>query len=258
MRHWFWRHRKIFKQLGYGTVYLAILTGLSFGVYYFFLIPEPSCFDKIQNQNEESLDCGGPCIPCELKTLKLQISEAKVFSTSGSRSTIVAPITDPSLNFGLKEFDYEFQLFNSVDTLLAKLSGRSYISTTETKYLTMSGIDFKKADISKVVVNVPIQNWVTKDKLHIYNLKFAEVKTTPLATTVQVTGKLVNDSSASYGATTIISLLFNKKGDMINASTTKIDSVAAFSETPFTIFFPNLNVAEVNVVSTKVFYEINR
>jgi len=250
--------RRLLKQLLYGLFYLSIFGGLGFGIYRFYLVPVSSCFDSIQNQGEESLDCGGPCIPCELKTLKLQVDEPKIFSTGGSRSTIVVQVTDPSLNFGLKEFDYEFHIFSSFGTLLAKLNGQSYISTSETKYLTMAGVDLKRTDISKVVVNIPVQDWVTKDKLLIYNLKFTGVKTTPLAQTVQITGKLVNDSSASYGATTLTGVLFNKKGDIVNASTTKIDSVEAFSETPFTIFFPNLNVAEVNLGSTKVSYEINR
>ena len=25
---------------------------------------EPTCFDRIQNQGEEGIDCGGPCEPC--------------------------------------------------------------------------------------------------------------------------------------------------------------------------------------------------
>lgn len=250
--------RRFLKQFGYGLFYLSIFGGLGFGIYRFYSAPVSSCFDNIRNQNEESLDCGGPCIPCELKTLKLQIGEPKVFSTGGSRSTIVVPVTDPSLNFGLKEFDYEFQIFSSFGTLLTKLNGQSYISTGETKYLTMAGVDLKSSDIGKVVANVPVQDWVTKNKLLIYNLKFTGVKTTPLAQTVQITGKLVNDSSLGYGATTLTGILLNKKGEIVNASTTKIDSVAAFSQTPFTIFFPNLNVAGVSLSSTKVSYEINR
>ena len=39
---------------------------------YYFLKPEPSCFDGILNQSEVKMDCGGSCQACKLK-LKYKI-----------------------------------------------------------------------------------------------------------------------------------------------------------------------------------------
>ena len=30
-------------------------------------VPYPDCYDNIQNQNEQGVDCGGPCAPCQGK-----------------------------------------------------------------------------------------------------------------------------------------------------------------------------------------------
>jgi len=32
--------------------------------------PKPTCSDNKQNQNEDAVDCGGPCLACDLKDLE--------------------------------------------------------------------------------------------------------------------------------------------------------------------------------------------
>ncbi|MFT4310201.1 MAG: PGF-pre-PGF domain-containing protein [Candidatus Woesearchaeota archaeon] len=36
--------------------------------------PQPTCYDGIQNQGEQGIDCGGPCAPCETPTIPTQPS----------------------------------------------------------------------------------------------------------------------------------------------------------------------------------------
>ena len=57
---------KIFS--GFAVLVLLIVLG---GIYYFE--PSPSCFDKIQNQNEEGIDCGGVCKQCLEYPLKQSV-----------------------------------------------------------------------------------------------------------------------------------------------------------------------------------------
>jgi len=257
VRDWAVKHRRILKHLGYGFIYLSILGSLGFGINYFYLIPEPSCFDNIQNQDEINVDCGGGCIDCELKTLKLLVKEAKVFQVNPSRSTIIAEITNPSLNYVLKDFDYEFQVF-SFGNLLGTFAGRSYIAASQTKYLVAPALDLGKKDINEVKVLIPEENWERKEVLPVYGLTILNIKTTLVFGTVQVDGKLKNESSTGFSPITLIAVLFNKSNEVINASTTKLDEVPAFSENNFTIFFPGLNIQEVNLGATKVLYEVKR
>jgi hypothetical protein len=258
VRVWLTIHKRLLKQLVYGFSYLFILAALAGLIYYLYFIPEPSCFDDIQNQDEAAVDCGGTCIDCELKTLKLLVKEAKVFDVNQSRLTIIAEIVNPSSNYVLKDFDYEFQVFNSFGDLLKTLSGRSYINTNQVKYLVVPALDLSKKDIGQVKIVIPNENWEPKSVLPSFNLKFTGIKTTPALRTVQVDGKLVNDFSTGFSSLTLVAVLFNKNNQVINASTTKLDEVAAFSENQFTIFFPDLNVQEVNLSATKVLYEIKR
>ncbi len=49
--------------------------------------PFPDCFDMLQNQGEQGVDCGGPCIPCESKlTAKI---DGVPWSSQGSLTSAV-------------------------------------------------------------------------------------------------------------------------------------------------------------------------
>lgn len=251
--------RRFFKQLIYGLFYLLILALVAGGVYYFYFIPEQSCFDNIQNQDETGVDCGGQCLDCELRNLTLRIDEPLKFEAGEFKSTILAKISNPSSNYGLNDFEYEFQIFSSFGTILTTFHGRSYILPSESKYLIAPAVDVDSRDIGKTVLNVPLQNWRPKADLPVYSLRFKNIETVPLSKTVQVAGNLVNDSSSIFSSIILTGIIFGSNGEVLNASSTKVDGISAFSEAPFTIFFPNLkNVAEVNRNTTEVFYEVKR
>lgn len=251
--------RRFLKQFLYGLFCLSIATLLAGGVYYFYFTQEPSCFDNIKNQEETGVDCGGSCIDCELLTIALQIDEPQVFSSGNLKSTILGRVSNHSLNYGLNSFEYEFQIFNSLGALLSKSQGESYILPGEERYLIVPALDIDKRDIGKVVLNIPRENWEPKSNLPDFTLKLQDVKTAPSARTVQVSGNLANDSSENFLSVTLVGIVFDKKDTALSVSSTKVDDIAAFSETPFAIFFPELkSVAEVNLGATKVFYEVKR
>ncbi|OIO49616.1 MAG: hypothetical protein AUJ39_00685 [Parcubacteria group bacterium CG1_02_42_13] len=251
---------RFLRQLLYGLFYLSVVAVFAGGIYHFFFISEPTCFDNIQNQNETGTDCGGSCIDCEFKTLTLKISEPLVFEAGQFKSTILTEITNPSINYGLNDFEYEFQIFSSFGTILPQRPhGRSYILAGESKYIIVPGIDIDRSYIGKVVLNIPNQNWEPKTSLPNYNFRFGNVQTSQSQKSVQVSGMLKNDSSSGFPSVNLVGILFDKSGKIINASSTKVDNISAFSEIPFTIFYPPVNnIPEINFAATKVFYEIKR
>ena len=53
------------KQFFYGIIYLVIFGLIGAGIYFALTSKEATCFDGIQNQNEEGVDCGGSCNTCK-------------------------------------------------------------------------------------------------------------------------------------------------------------------------------------------------
>ncbi len=74
-----------------------------------FVCAEPTCTDNFQNQNEEGIDCGGPCPPCERPTLERPGTIARFMVR------------------GCGPFPWVFVLVSSIITLLIYVIGKLYI-----------------------------------------------------------------------------------------------------------------------------------
>src|SRR3989344_6654280 len=58
------------KRLFYGAIFAAFWIAMVIIINLGSSREVPTCFDGRQNQEEEKIDCGGPCTPCVLKDLK--------------------------------------------------------------------------------------------------------------------------------------------------------------------------------------------
>ncbi len=258
---------RFLKQFIYGSIYILIIGLVGFGIYSLYFTTTPSCSDNIQNQQESEIDCGGPnCISCELKLLTLkQVNEPNFFDAGQFKTTAVVKITNPSWNYGSKNFNYEFLFINRLGGAIATrpgLLGTSYISAGESKYLIAPAINIDPRDVGRVLVNISNVAWDLKANLTSYSLSFKNLKLVLNNKSPQVSGILKNDSASSYNAISVIGVLFDKRGNAISASATKLDNVQSFSETPFVIFYPAMsNAASIDIssISPQWFsYEVSR
>jgi len=87
---------RILKQLGYGSLYLAIIMVFVVGIYSVTVREDPTCFDNIQNQSEEGVDCGGDCVSCVLKNAKLEIRQSTFIPAGADRITVLAVVRNPT------------------------------------------------------------------------------------------------------------------------------------------------------------------
>lgn len=127
---------RINKQIIITLIFILILSSLGFLIYSKYIKPEPSCNDNIKNQEEEDIDCGGPCSSCELIHIKdIEILSVKVIPTQNNFYDLVAEIKNPNQNYGSGKVPYKFELYNSQDNLIIEYSGSTYILPNQTKYL---------------------------------------------------------------------------------------------------------------------------
>jgi len=128
--------RKTTKQIIIALIFILILSGIGFLIYFYSIKPKPSCNDNIKNQEEENIDCGGPCSSCELIHIKdLETLSVKVISTQDQFYDLVAEIKNPNQNYGSGQVPYKFELYNSQDNLITEYSGSTYILPNQNKYL---------------------------------------------------------------------------------------------------------------------------
>ena len=93
--------------------------------------PRASCMDNKKNQDETGVDCGGRCIPCELKNPK-QISQFWAHAVQINPNSFDAAALVQNANDALSSanFEYEFTLFDD-QGVIAQRSGHTFLYSQE-------------------------------------------------------------------------------------------------------------------------------
>lgn len=121
------------KQFTIVVVFILIVVVVGFGVYFLVRPHAPTCFDEIQNQGEEAVDCGGPCGPCEEPEDLIVISKNFILTTEFN-SDLVAKIKNPNNNWSIESLVYIFEIYSG-NELIGSKQGKSYFLPQETKYI---------------------------------------------------------------------------------------------------------------------------
>ncbi len=227
------------KQIIFGLVIIIVVGLIGWGTYGAFLKPAPTCFDNSQNQGETGVDCGGPCVPCELKSLKpIQVDQGwpKWFKTTTSTSGIAAEIYNPNPDWAAKDFSYRFDIKDQFGAVIQSVSGSSFIYGGELKYLVEPRIDLSAGKISSVDLTISNPQWIGVNDFSRPDVEIQGTKTEK-TDMLYVSGKVVNRAESDFSNFSVYSLVYNNDGQFIAASKTIVDSVPKFGASDFKISF---------------------
>jgi len=217
-----WRLRK---QIIYGSIIGLLFLFIIFLIY-FKLRPQvlPSCFDGKKNQNEEEIDCGGPCPPCELKSVQSFKIYPTQFLTYEKTIDLIGLIENPNPNLSLKKLKYYFEIYDLNNILKATTSIKETNLEPETKKYLLE-INYPKPNflIGKVRLKILEPNredWFKKEKeklpITYYNEKLAKEDN---KWKIQLT--LFNQSYQKQNIEAI-GLVYNQNNNLISAGITKV------------------------------------
>lgn len=249
------------KFLVYGVLYLAIISMIAFGVYRIWFYKAPSCFDNIQNGSETGVDCGGPCIPCAVKNLKLDASATpRIFPATANQSILFAEVTNPSSDYAVSSFAYSIEVWSVLGVPITTVSGASYIPPGGTRYLVFPNLPSAAANVEQPLTPLTAGNviWTPATNFTEYDLQINGVTANLTASGGEVDGTVVNNSPSNVPLTHFSALIFDSKGNIVSASAADINNIAPFSTTQLRVYFPPLGryINSVDRTKTKVFYEV--
>lgn len=237
--------RRIFKQAVYGAFFLTILS-----IFLIFLFVgfyrRATCFDGIQNQKEEGVDCGGPCISCQLKGLKIAVENIRFFPVGDYRINSIARIRNPSVNY-VARLDYEIRITNRFGLRAGAAQGITFILPTEIKYLLAPAISVAYRDISDVRLIIHKIDWQTQENERFPEIAIENIKTTVDERHIETTGEVHHRSAGVVRRLLVAALFFNDGGNLIHFSTTRLDNIAPFSSRTFEIILPRQHLGEKNI-----------
>lgn len=165
--------RRLFKQIVIASIFFTFVFLIGF-IFYLKNKPAPTCFDNIKNQKEEDVDCGGPCIPCELKyNPPLVIQEEPYFLISDSNKIdIVFKVLNKNNEWGVKYFAYKVKILNEQNQTQTLIKN-DFILPLELKTIILPLIDtsFKP---SKIEIEILKDSLVWEKPLEGINLKVGD------------------------------------------------------------------------------------
>ncbi len=222
------------KQIIISLVYVLIFLAIALGVYFLFLKPASTCSDGKLNQGEEQIDCGGPCLSCEIRALKsVKILWVKALRTNDQNYDFVARIENPNQNYGLRGFGYKFSLYDLNNQLIAEKSGNSFILPRGERYL----LEFKvpvNGSLDKVVLELDknVQWEKIKDYLppevSVLDKKYEVLKKGTVFS--QASADIKNSSHFDYRNVGVAVVVFSNDGEPMAVHSTSLDLLGSGQE----------------------------
>ncbi len=252
------------------TIIIAVFAAIFLSIILFAyekMKPAPSCFDGIQNQNEEGVDCGGVCAKkCDIKAQDLVVQQSG-FVPSGAVNTydVYGQVENPNNSFGGSEFSYTFNLKDVNGKIIATKQGKGFILPAETKYVIEIGLQTTSvpASVELDIYNVKwvqFKDYFEKPQLNIVNKEYDQI--TSGVGFGEASGLLKNESPYDFNSISIYVILKDANNAVIALNSTSMQTVKAGEDRDFktlwTDRFPgsvsNMEVqADVNIFNSSSF-----
>jgi len=228
-----------------------------------------SCIDKIQNQNEEGVDCGGVCPACMNIEAQDIVTKEQGFLNTGQNGNydLYAKINNPNTQVGSKKFEYEFILYDQSGNQVAQRNGTGFILPSEDKYLVVNNVP-SASEPSKMDFRIKSVDWVEfnsyyeKPQLKMINRTYNEIQSG--VSFAEAKGLLKNESPYDFNEIKISVVLRDENGKVVALNSTEMKTVKSGEEREFKVSWPNRfsgNVsniemqAEVNILDLESFFK---
>lgn len=156
---------RFLKQFLFALLFLVIFGGIGFWIYR-ATRPAVTCFDKIQNQNEEGIDCGAVCGNiCQSSIKPIETRNSYLFKIKEPSSVgdtfdfdALFRVYNPNIQLGSAWVNYELNIFDDQNQVLLQKPGRFYILPGQTKYIYEPALKTPKPAM-KVELKTTLANW---------------------------------------------------------------------------------------------------
>jgi len=219
-----WSSRRKFTYGSLVVLGVILIVGLpAFLLFY----KAPTCSDGKQDQGEDGIDCGGPCVRlCASAFLPPEVIWTKAEPVAPGLYNVAAYVVNNNLSGAAYDVPYEMQLFDAEGVLITYQSGSMTIPPHRNTLAFQGSVATEKRIPAKAVITLGSPQWVSAtDRLGdiaITDKKYSEDKD---SSSLQVT--LQNNAVTPYEDVTVYVVLYDAAGNAIDFSKTIVDSVPA-------------------------------
>lgn len=144
-----WRYRRQLIYL-FSVIGFFLVVGLAV---YFIYKPEPTCFDNKQNQDEEGVDCGGPCqLACVQSVIPLKTYWTRPLKTADGVFDVASLVENQNQDLGIRKLFYTIYFYDGDNVLITTREGETFVNPGEKFLLFESNIKTGVRDIKKTFI----------------------------------------------------------------------------------------------------------
>ncbi|MCK5021730.1 MAG: hypothetical protein KAR54_00575 [Candidatus Pacebacteria bacterium] len=237
--------RKLKYQIIMVSIIVVATAVFLFSVFYSF----PTCFDNIQNQDEEGIDCGGSCeLICSFNIAEPIILWSRPIKTFDGVYSVIAMVENLNTSIEAQSVPYNFKLFDKDGILINEKKGDAFIPansifpifegsiSTGNRIPTRSNFEFTKKPQWE-------ENGSSTELISIKDIEFIEKNELP-----RVSAVIKNNSVKDISDIELIVLLFDNDNNLISSSKTILDTIRKNSSEPIIFTWPKLFDKEVSKI----------
>ncbi len=202
----------------------------------------PTCSDNRQNGDERGVDCGGSCqkiCPADVQPLRI-VWERPIIITD-TTAAAVAMIENPNTNYALPAVSYTVKLYDAAGILANEpFVGETFIEPNTQTVLYMPPV--RVGSIKPVTAHFELQPLTDyrsvpqsygASRIGVVGYSFTDEATRPV-----LTARLSNPTTATMPRGTVLAIIYDASGNIINASQTLLPSITARKEITVTFTWP--------------------
>lgn len=222
-----WRVRR---QLFYFTIFAGIIGLVGWRVFVYFT-PAPTCFDGKQNQEEQGVDCGGPCKKCVGDIRDLTVVWARLSPAAGGRVDVSALVDNPNLLAGSKSLPYRFKLYDDQGVTVAIRDGVTFLNSAERFVIFEPNIDIKARAPQRVIIEFPDISTLEWQRIETLKPNLIVIQKNFVAEpSAALEARIRNGEVAPQKDVTVAAILYDEEDNVLAASATLLDEIPAGGE----------------------------
>jgi len=242
------------KQFIIGFIYLIIIAIIIFGIYCLVSRPSgPTCSDGIKNQNEDDIDCGGPCKKCE-NIEEIKILDKEFIQTVANSYDLVARIKNPNIYLGGEIINYKFSLYDESNQLIGVRTGKTYILAQETKYIIETRVGSDKI-VFKIDFEITNIVWKKINEINDLEVRIKNTEYQKFENSSKLVGVVENKTSYNLDIIEIAGILFDENEKIIAVSKTSMNTVLMNESRGFEMTWPYI-ISEFKSFDTRAYTDI--
>ncbi|MBI2610057.1 hypothetical protein HYW53_02670 [Candidatus Giovannonibacteria bacterium] len=215
------------RQLVFFSALLLILILIAVALIYRFT-PAPSCKDGKLNQDEEEIDCGGLCSPCQSKIKEIVEHWTRFFPLSSGHYEAASLVENPNTTLGTSFLSYTIFFYDAKGILIAEKTGRTFLNPGEKTLIYEKDIPTFERTPARAEIQLTPERWkkIERQRPQILVTK-RDFENDPFG---RLNVTLTNQALFPIENLFLSAVLFDASGNAIGVSTTRLERIEGESD----------------------------